>query len=348
MYTAVSLIADIVCKCERQVYQNGNLVRDGTWYTWNVSANSNQSASDLLTRWIFDIYYNDDGGLVIHSGNKLYNADSFAIDEYPMKENIFQSVSVGVVQLNKKYKASDVFYIQLNDERGRSAAHLIDGAFLEYSQLLNSAADGLKKGSGEKYVLSVDHLPRGTSDEDKIYREALKKNLDTFTKSTSAAYPIERGETLTKLSGSSGVSASSYSDIRKDVYNIVAEILHLPASLLDGNMNNTSEVVNQALTFAVGPLCDRLSTEITRKTFTRDEVISGCRVNLDTTQIRVRDVVDVADKLDKLIASGIMCIDEVRAQCSLPELGEDWSKKHYITKNYEGIEAIHPEGGEEA
>ena len=71
MYTAVGLIADIVCECERQFYHKGNLIRDGNWYVWNISANDNQSASELLTDWIFDIYTQRAGGLIIPLSNKL-------------------------------------------------------------------------------------------------------------------------------------------------------------------------------------------------------------------------------------------------------------------------------------
>ena len=56
----------------------------------------------------------------------------------------------------------------------------------------------------------------------------------------------------------------------------------------------------------------------------------------------------MADKLDKLIASGIYCIDEARRRCGLPELNTPWSQRHYITKNYDSVEnTLDPlEGGE--
>lgn len=342
MYTAVGLIADLVCGCERQVYKAGRLTRDGNWYAWNISANANQSASDLLTRWIYDIYCKRDGGLIIQSGDRLYNADVFTIDEFPMKENIFSGISIGPVQLNRTYKASKVYYVKVADAFGHSIKQQIDRAYAQYIPLLSTASKNYSRSGGEKYSLAVDHLPQGTAAEDTKYRQILQQSLQSFVNAESAVYPLQRGETLTRLGGSSSSgSASEYADIRKDIYAIVAEALHLPASLMDGNMNNTAEVVNQALTFSICPLCDRLGKEITRKTFGAEQVQDGCMIKFDTTKIRVRDVADTADSLDKLIASGIMCIDEARELCSLPRLNESWSSAHYLTKNYDDIETPH-------
>ena len=37
---------------------------------------------------------------------------------------------------------------------------------------------------------------------------------------------------------------------------------------------------------------------------------------------------------DKLIASGMMNIDETRDKAGLTPTGEKWARRHYITKNY--------------
>ena len=346
LYTAVGLIADITCECERQVFKSGKLTKDGTWYRWNISANENQSASELITKWIFDIYYDRRGGLIVPIAGRLHNADSFSIEEHALGQNIYKSIVVGNESLSNDWAESNVYHIDMVDYNGYSVRNLIDAAFAGYAELLSAASDSYTKASGEKYIYKEnERMAVGTPEQEEARREQLKSYLSSFINAKTAVYPLTKEQDLTKLSSGSSASSTAYSDLRKDIYAIVAEILHLPASLLDGNMNNTSEVVNQALTFAIGPLCDRLGKEITRKTFTQEQIASGSLIRFDTTQIRVRDVVDTADKLDKLISSGIMCIDEVRGQCNLPPLGEDWSQKHYITKNYE--EVTHElEGGE--
>jgi hypothetical protein len=50
------------------------------------------------------------------------------------------------------------------------------------------------------------------------------------------------------------------------------------------------------------------------------------------------DVFDVAESADKLIASGMYCIDELRRKLGDQELGTEEAQKHWITKNYETLE----------
>ncbi|MCC8063682.1 MAG: phage portal protein [Clostridiales bacterium] len=195
------------------------------------------------------------------------------------------------------------------------------------------------KNSGEKYVLQTGAFPSGDSERSMKFREdtaaSLKKFFDTGPDS-AAVYPATKDQTLTRLSAAAnGAAASDYASIRKDVYAIVASALHLPTSLLDGTSTATEQIFNQALTTAIDPLAAKISAELTRKTYSRDQVLyNGCRVYIDTSDIKHTDVLDAADKIDKLISSGYMCIDEVRTQTGQPELGEDWSQTHFITKNY--------------
>jgi hypothetical protein len=65
---------------------------------------------------------------------------------------------------------------------------------------------------------------------------------------------------------------------------------------------------------------------------------------MDTTAVKHTDIFDTAANIDKLIASGFASIDELRDKAGLYEINEDWSQKHYLTKNYDGIQNV--EGGE--
>ena len=51
-------------------------------------------------------------------------------------------------------------------------------------------------------------------------------------------------------------------------------------------------------------------------------------------KLRTIDIFKQAGNIDKLISSGYMSIDEVRERTGLKVLNEEFSSKHYITKNY--------------
>jgi hypothetical protein len=55
---------------------------------------------------------------------------------------------------------------------------------------------------------------------------------------------------------------------------------------------------------------------------------------IDTSTIRHMDIFSVAASADKMIASGAWSIDDVRRKANDVPLGEEWSQRHYLTKNY--------------
>ena len=78
-----------------------------------------------------------------------------------------------------------------------------------------------------------------------------------------------------------------------------------------------------------------ISEELTRKYYSYEQWKKGNRIMVDTSCINHIDILEVADKADKAISSGIASIDELRNRLNMLELGTEFSTSHFITKNYE-------------
>jgi len=111
--------------------------------------------------------------------------------------------------------------------------------------------------------------------------------------------------------------------------------MKIPLSMMYGNITNINEVVRVFLTFAVEPVAKMLSREFSRKRYSFDEWKKGSYVEVDTSCITYADILECADKVDKAIASGATCIDELRPRFRLTPLNTEFSKAHFITKNYD-------------
>ena len=111
----------------------------------------------------------------------------------------------------------------------------------------------------------------------------------------------------------------------------------MPWNTSDTNMN---EIVKVYLSICIDPLADMISEELTRKSYTEQEWADGCYVKVDTSCINHVDILEVADKVDKLISCGAYSIDEVRHRLDSPPLDTDFSKTHFITKNYEPMDVM--------
>ena len=126
----------------------------------------------------------------------------------------------------------------------------------------------------------------------------------------------------------------------------VARAYKIPPAILKGNIADVEQSTNNLLTFCIDPLVNLIQTAINKAKYGKD-VLKGSYILIDTTSIKHIDVFSIADKIDKLISDGIYSIDEIRAKIKDTVIGEEFSMKHYITKNYTDINKLDVlEGGE--
>lgn len=336
---AISYIANTISKCEFKVFEKGKEVQNELYYMLNVNPNPNQNSSQFLNALV-NRYYRNGKVLVFPDSrkNRLYVADGFSVDEKPLSENVFSNISIENESLTRKYKASDVFYFQLDDVNIKK---LIDGAFEQYSTVMQAAIDGFVRRNGKKYKLVLDQYKAGDPEFKQLYESILKRQLETFVKSANAVYPQFRGQNLEEFDKTSTGGSGSSSDviaIRKEMFDVVAQAFKIPLSMMYGNITNINDMINMYLTFAIDPLADMIGEEITRKMYPFAAWKHGNYVKVDTSCISHVDILDVADKVDKAISSGVVCIDEMRKRLDMPELGDELGKKHFVTKNYSTTE----------
>lgn len=333
--TAITLIANAIAKCEIKVYEKNREVKNKTYYTLNVSPNKNENSSQLWHKAIEKMVY-DNESIIVEVGDGLYCADSYSVEEYPIIGNLYKGVAIGNLQLNKTFKSEGVFRLQLNNAHIKK---LIDGLYEQYGQLMSYAAKNYKKSNGTKYKLVLDQVKASDEKFQETYREVIQKQLKSFMENENAVYPQYKGYDLQDVSPTTNKDSSDFRNLRKEMFEIVAQAFQIPVSLMLGNITNMNEIVKIFLTFCIDPIADMISEEITRKiSGDYDNWVKGNYVKVDTSTINHIDILDVAEKADKLIASGTCCIDEVREIIGFDKLGTEFSQKHFITKNYDTVE----------
>ena len=338
---AISYIANTISKCEFKVYEKHKEVQNELYYMLNVSPNPNQSSSQFLNALVTR-YYRKGKVLVFPDSrkNRLYVADGFSMEEKPLSENVFSTITIENETLKRKYKASDVFYFQLDDVNIKK---LIDGAFDQYSTVMQAAIDGFIRRNGKKYKLVLDQYRAGDAEFKQLYETSLKRQLETFVKSANAVYPQFRGQSLEEFDKTAASNYGSSADViavRKEMFDVIAQAFKIPLSMMYGNITNINDMINMFLTFTIDPLADMISEEITRKMYPYSQWKKGNYVKCDTSCISHVDILDVADKVMNLIGSGAVCIDEVRNRIGMPPLNDDLGKHHFVTRNYATPEEV--------
>lgn len=338
LYIAVSYVANALSMCEIKTYRDGKSVKDELYYALNVSPNPNQSAAQLMNKLIESYFYEGHALLVQPSRakNAYYVADGFGFELHPLQEDEFVGVSVEKQSLDRRFKASEVCYFRLENTELKSIVHSM---YREFGQLLTMAVDSFKQANGEKFIFEQSHSARGTRGDEKSSADEVNDRLKSFIRSPNGVLPLHQGQAITRLASNGSGSSDDVISLRKDIFEMTAQALKIPQSMMYGNMTNTNDVINQFITFGVDPIACALSQELTRKFFTYEQwAIGGCRVSIDTTKIYHTDMFQVADKAEKLVSSGIFSVDDVREPLGADRIGEDWSTAHWITKNYSLIQ----------
>lgn len=332
----ISYISNTLSKCEFKTFVNGKEVKEKLYYTLNVSPNPNKNSSQFINQLIEQCFYYG-SALVVPQGDNIYCADNFDIDDKnPLKENIFSNIAFNCYTMKQKHKASDVFFFQLNNDNVKV---LIDSLYTQYGEVISQALSTYKRTNGTKYKMILEQYKAGDSQFSQIFNSVLKNQLKTFIDNDNAVYPQFKGIDLQEMqSGTSPKDTSDIISMRKETFEVVAQALKIPLSMMYGNITNMKEIRNSFLSDCIDPLAVMIGEEITRKYYSYDEWKKGCEVVVDTTCVNHIDLFEIMANVDKGISSGFACHDELRKVAGLRELGTDFSTRYYITKNYTPIE----------
>lgn len=337
IYTASSLISNAISRSEIRTFEKDEPVKKRDYYLLNVSPNANETSSVFWHKVINRVIRNGEA-LVVEANGCLYCADSYTrMLERPILGDIYECVTVGNFTFNKRFDQSDSYMFRLDNINVKA---LIDGMYTEYGKILSSAAKALKQGNGQKYKLHIEGTKAGDDDFNKEFEEYIKKQLKTYMESDNAVYPEFDGYKLeadpTYGNGKSG-SAADFVSLKKELFSSVAGAFHIPESMMTGNITNMSDIIGSFLTFGADPYADMI-TEVLNKEAGVDNFLAGNYYQVDTSRILHRDAFDVSADVSNLISSGVKCIDEVREMLGDAPLNTPWSRKHFITKNFEEIE----------
>jgi len=346
IFTASSLISNAISRSEMRTFENGVPVKKKDYFLLNVSPNRNETSS-VFWHKVINKVIREGEALVVEANGYLYCADSFGrASERPILGDIYESVAVGNFTFNKQFSQNDSYMFRLDNINVRQ---LIDGMYEQYGKILSGAAKNLKLSNGQKYKLHIDGVKAGDEKFNEEFEEFIKKQLKTYMESENAVYPEFDGYKLEAdpVYNSGSGSASDFLELKKELFASVAGAFHIPDSMMTGNITNMADIIGSFLTFGVDPYADMI-TEALNKRAGLDNYVAGNRYQVDTSKIMHRDLFDVAADVSNLISSGVKCIDEVREMLGDAPLNTDWSRKHFITKNFEEIERFlsSAEGGE--
>nr|WP_321027035.1 phage portal protein [Clostridium neonatale] len=346
LQVGVNIIASCIAKCEFKTFVRKKEVNQDEYYLWNVEPNQNQNSTEFLQELLSKLIIENEV-LVIEVNGQLIIADSFYREEFAVNEDYFEQVTRKNFSFNKRFYMRDVLYFRCNNE---DIKKYFDNLMFGYNELINLAQGKYKRAGGRKGIVKRDTTATGNEEEKRRITNLFENQFKNYFDAENAVVDLPRGVEYTEITGEgSKKSSNELGDITKlldDAFIRAAQALKIPPSLLKGDIADIEKITDNFLTFCIDPLVDLIQTEINRKRYRKDNFLNGSYLYIDTTTIRHLDIFSIAEKIDKLISTGMYSIDELRKKLKDTTLNTDWSENHWITKNYQGIDQIDSEGGE--
>ena len=331
------MIANTIGKCEIRTFVKGVPERGEEYYLWNYEPNPNENSSDFLQHFISNLCY-DNEALIIGLNGYLYVADSFSRRKYSFYEDVFSNIVIADLTLQRSYTSSEVIYMQLNNIDARQR---LEGSYTSYGKTVAKSVRNMLRQGSQKGILNIDTNTSQQKDFATKLNELINERFKPFFDAGSAVLPLQSGYTYTDVTKQGGTATPA--DINERInyeFEMAGRAWRIPKALILGDVVEVEKITKNFLTFAIDPITEKLGEEVTRKRYDAKNFRKGNYIDVNTNCIQHIDIFEQATNSDKLLSSGLYCIDELRTKLGDTAINKDWSQKHYITKNYAEAEKM--------
>lgn len=340
--TCVNLVANAVGKCKFLTYQGGQEVRGAEYYLWNYAPNVNQNSSEFLHDLIYRLFLNGEA-IVISQKNSsgaenLYVADSYLKSNmYADRPVEYSGVTVGDTSFPGVFLENEVLSFRLAQ---KNIKPVLDRMYASYAKLIETAKDGYEWAGGKHFKVHVNQVASGASDFREKFEAMMTNDMKTFFSAKNAVLPEFDGYQYENIGGSAD-SGRTTRDIRAlvdDVFDFTARALGIPTVLVLGDVAGTEDAMQRWLTTCIDPICDQIEEEITKKRYGYRRWKAGEYLRVDTSGILHFDLFGNAEKVEKLIGSGVYSVNDVRIAAGMAPLPDEWANEHFLTLNIGSME----------
>ncbi|MFB6800444.1 phage portal protein [Peribacillus butanolivorans] len=340
--TCINFIARTISQSDFRIMENNKRLRDDWDYLLNVRPNTDQSAADFWQRFIYQLINDNEVLVILSDTDDLLIADSFIRNELALYPDAFKSVVVKNYQFNRSFKMDEVIYLNYNNER---LTKFLDSLFSDYGELFGRMMEASMRGYQIRGTVEVETAQSLDDEKQGKIQAYIDRVFNSIKKNAVAIIPLLKGFTYNEVSDgvSAGPSIDELSKLKKSITNDVAEILGIPTALVHGEMADLEKSIKAYIKFCIGPLLKKIQDELNAKLISKKDYQEGKK--FDIKGIQEKEIIEHAEAVDKLVASGAFTRNQVRVlfgeeRSDNPELDE-----FVITKNYQSASTV--KGGEE-
>ncbi|EAF6167412.1 phage portal protein [Listeria monocytogenes] len=337
--TCVKHIARTIAKSDFRL-KNGEIsVRDKLYYKLNVRPNTDMSSSSFWEKVIYKLIYDNECLIVLSDTDDFLIADSYVRKEFALYPDVFEGVTVKDYRYNRNFSMDDVIFLEYGNDR---LAAFTDGMFEDYGELFGRMIRAQMRNFQIRGAVNFKMAGIADDEKQKKLQTYIDKLYAAFNNNEIAIVPQLEGFDYEEFGTSSVNSSQNFDEIkklRKEMIDYVASILGIPSALLHGDMADLSNNMKAYMEYCIDPLTKKLEDELNAKLFASSEFLAGAHIKI----IHKKDIIENAEAVDKLVASGSFNRNEVRELLGAERVDDPELDKYLITKNYQSAD----EGGED-
>ncbi|KAA0782539.1 phage portal protein [Bacillus cereus] len=339
--TCINFIARTVSLSEFRMMKKDTRQYNDWHYLLNIRPNTDQSAADFWQDFVYKLIFDNEVLVILTDQNDLLIADHFDRVEYAVYPDVFKNVTVKDYTFQRSFQMDEVIYITYNNEE---LTKFMSGIFKDYTQLFSRMIETNMFSNQIRATAEMESAQNLEGENLTKLQSFMDKLFGAFRKNAFAIVPKIKGFNYTEIADGSnnGRSVDELSKLKKDLIDHVANILGIPTALVRGDMGDYETSIKAYIKFCISPLIKKIEDELNAKLIEKKNFLLGEKI--EVTGVKEKDIIDHAEAVDKLVASGAFTRNEVRKlfgaeRSNNPELDE-----FVITKNYQSANSI--EGGD--
>lgn len=319
--------------------------KDGTdkseWeYVLNVRPNKNMSASDFWQKFFYRLLDENEVLAIFTEDNQLLIADDFSKKEYAVYDDIFEGVTVKGHIFKKKYKMSEVIYMEYNNDK---LDKFTKGLFEDYGELFGRIVEVAMRNNQIRATVGIEATgtlkdqkdPEGKTKNDRL-QNFINKIYESFRTKSVAIVPKMKGFTYEEYTNKQGVSNQSLDELNKMITSLIDDIANaigVPTALIYGEKAQLKENTDAFREYCTSKLVKKTKDELNAKVLTKKEYQKG--VEVEVRGVLQRDPFEYAIQIDKIISSSFFTPNQALRAFGYKESDDPEMNKHVRTKNYE-------------
>ncbi|TDM15706.1 phage portal protein [Macrococcus bovicus] len=342
LQTSIEYLARAIAQTRFIVKGTNKAEQDALTYKLNVRPNTDQSAANFWHEVMTKLIY-DGEVLIIQTDTKdLVVATDFQRDEMALYDDTFSDVYVKDYKYERVFKMSDVIYMKYANQK---LERFVDGLFADYGEMFGRMIDRHLLNNQIRGTVSMP-IKGSTYTADQIARlnEFVKRLYNSFDKPV-AIVPQAAGIEYKDIPfGGSNQEFKELNELKKSVTEDVARMIGIPPVLISGEMADLENAMTSFNKYCLGYFLKLINDEMNAKFFEPDEYLSGAKIKM--IGINKKDPLELATAVDKLRASGTFTGNQIREMLGEEAVDNVELDKYVITKNYQSVETVALEGGD--